>query len=121
MNIKNKGGKKMSFLLNTANPIIVLLYTIIAVCLIILGKKFEVSILPGALVIFSIILLISHSLQLEGATESVMISQSYICLSFDFILLLLSFLAYLWIDNIVSKKKNKKSYDDGLSWFWDKI
>ena len=113
----------MEILVNTSNPIVILSYTIIAVCMIILGKKLEVPVLPGTLIAGSILLLIIHSITLEGAgrTNDALISQTYMCLAYDFILLLLSFISYLWVDDIVAKKKNKKSYDDSLSWFWDKI
>lgn len=113
----------MEILINTSNPIVILSYTVIAVCMIILGKKLELPILPGTLIAGSIVLLIIHSVTLEGAVKSneVLITQTYMCLAYDFIILLLSFISYLWVDDIVAKKKNKKSYDDSLSWFWDKI
>lgn len=113
----------MEILTNTANPIIIIMYTCIAAGIIMLGKKTETPILPGCLILISIFLLVTHSVQLEGlnSDEAISISTTYISLAYDFILLLLSFISYLWIDDIVAKKKNKKSYDDSLSWFWDKI
>lgn len=113
----------MELLMNTSNPMIVVLYTVIAVCLIIVGKKCELPVLPGILVLVSVVLLVSHTLKLEGISseESAVVVQTYTCLAYDFILLLLSFISFLWVDSIVAKKRNKKTYDDGLSWFWDKI
>ena len=49
------------------------------------------------------------------------ISQVYLCIAMDFLWLLISFLGYLWIDDIAATKFNKKSYDNSLTWFWDKL
>ena len=37
------------------------------------------------------------------------------------LVILLSFVSYLWIDDIEAKEKKKKSIDDSLSWFWTKV
>lgn len=109
-------------LLNTSNPAVALLYTAIAVGMILLAKKVEISTLPGGMIVASILLLLVHSTRLEGSNFiNTTISQTYFCIAYDLMLLLLSFISYLWIDNIVAKKKKLKSYDDSLSWFWDKL
>ena len=40
---------------------------------------------------------------------------------FDLIFVLISFISYLWIDDIEAKLKKKKSIDDSLDWFWKKV
>ena len=40
------------------------------------------------------------------------------CMSINFIFLFISFISYLWIDDIEAKKKNRKSVDNSLDWFW---
>ena len=54
-------------------------------------------------------------------TEEVQIANTYLCLAMDFCWLLMSFLGYLWIDDIETRRFHKKSYDDSLSWFFDKM
>ena len=112
----------METLLNTSNPIIVLFYTTIAVAIIIVAKKNEISALPGGLIAFSIVLLLIHVIKLDtlGLPDST-VSELYFCIAYDLILLLLSFISFLWIDDIVAKKKKLKSYDQSLDWFWDKL
>ena len=39
----------------------------------------------------------------------------------DFVFIFLSFISYLWIDDIQAKVEKKKSIDDSLSWFWAKV
>ena len=42
-------------------------------------------------------------------------------LAIDFTFLLVTFLAYLWADEVEAKAFNKKSIDDGLKWLWKKV
>lgn len=103
--------------------IVVLAITTITVLLIILGRKLELSVLPGIATIGNLVFLVYHSLKLDSIADgnSLSTSMEYNYLLVGFALLLISFIAFLWVDDIVAKKKNKKSYDDSLSWFWDKI
>ena len=40
---------------------------------------------------------------------------------YDLVFVFLSFITYLWVDDIEAKDKKKKSIDDSLQWFWNKI
>ena len=42
-------------------------------------------------------------------------------ITFDAIMIFLSYVAYLWVDDIEAKEKNKKSIDNSLEWFWKKV
>ena len=103
--------------------IVVLAVTTITVLLIILGRKLGLSVVPGRATIENLVFLVYHSLKLDSIADgnSLSTSMEYNYLLVGFALLLISFIAFLWVDDIVAKKKNKKSYDDSLSWFWDKI
>ena len=39
----------------------------------------------------------------------------------DAVMIFLSYFAYLWVDDIEAKEKNKKSIDNSLEWFWKKV
>ena len=39
----------------------------------------------------------------------------------DYVFLLVSFISYLWADDVETKKMNKKSYDNSLEWLWKKV
>ena len=97
--------------------------TLATVAVIALSRKMEKPTLPAILIVLYLGLLLYHSYVLNELprvfTEG--ISQLYLCLAMDFIWLLLSFLGYLWIDDIVAIKFRKKSYDNSLAWFWDKL
>lgn len=103
----------------TSEPIILLILTLITVALIILGRKLELPQLPIIIVVYSLGLLIYHTIGVNYNPTNV--SPYYYSIGADLILLFLGFITYLWIDDIVAKNKNLKSYSDILSWFWDKL
>ena len=109
----------MEIIFNTAEPIVILFYTITISLIIFISRKTEKTIFPIALIVYVLILLIMHSTQ--KTTTDILVKTKYISIAFDLIFLFLSFISYLWIDEINAKKKNLKSYDNSLSWFWDEL
>lgn len=103
----------------TSEPITILWLTLITVALIVLGRKLEVPQLPVCVVVYSLGLLIYHTVGVNNNTADV--TQFYFSIAVDLVILLLGFIAYLWIDDITAKNKQLKSYGDPLAWFWDKI
>ena len=103
----------------TSEPIIALIILAITVILILLGKQLENSYCSLVIIIYSIIFLVYHTIAIGNSIRGVN-PQLYISTALDLLLLLLGFITYLWVDNIVAKKKNLKSYGDPLEWFWDK-
>lgn len=104
----------------TSEPIMVLMITIITVSLITLGRKLELPGLPVVVVLYGLGFLVYHTLLLNKA-KGISLSPYYFSIAVDLVILLLGFITYLWVDNIVAKSKNLKSYGDPLSWFWDKL
>ena len=43
------------------------------------------------------------------------------CIAIDFVFVLITFFAYLWVDDIEAKAEGKKSIDNSLDWFWRKV
>lgn len=104
----------------TSEPVIVLMITLITVVLIILGRKWELPQLPIIVVVYGLALLVYHTVLLNSA-GGVTLSPYYFSIAIDLVMLLLGFITYLWVDDIVAKNKQLKSYGDPLSWFWDKL
>lgn len=113
----------MANLLNTANYLQIIVITLATVGLIALARKVEKPVFPGVLIIVNLGLLLYHTYVLNTlpAFFEAQISQTHLCLAMDFLWLLISFLGYLWIDDIRAVKFNKKSYDNSMSWFWNKL
>lgn len=112
------------FIINISEPITLLLLTIATVLLIFLGKEVKKSYIPAFALFAYLILVVIHSIQL--ATLSTELYDIYYkilvrCIGIDCILIFISFFAYLWIDDISAKFYKKKSIDNSLDWFWNKI
>lgn len=113
----------MQVLLNTSSPVIIIALTLLVALIVLISKKSETGVLLIVSMVLILCLLIYHSVYLDNLTpdQDVLISQAYHCLAVDLVLLLISLISFLWIDDIIAKDKKLKSYDDSLSWFWDKI
>ena len=103
----------------TSDPVMLLFLTLITALLIFLGRQLEKRIFPATIVVYSLGLLIYHTLELSNAGN--MLGEFYFSIAADVILLFLGFISYLWIDSIVAKNKGLKSYSDVLAWFWEKF
>lgn len=112
----------MELFLNTSNPITMLVIVAVMALVITLSRKAEI-VWPLILLMIGITgYLIYHSIQLDSLEKgSELISTIYHCIACDLIYMLITFISYLWVDDIVAKKKKLKSYDDSLSWFWNKL
>ena len=90
---------------------VILIITALTTIMIILGRKIEQPIIPGIATIGNLAFLIYHSITLDNLpiSEKALITAEYNYLAVGFVLLLISFISFLWVDDIVAKKKNKKS------------
>jgi hypothetical protein len=112
----------MEVVFNTANEFTIIAYVLFTSLIIFISRKAEVAWPLIALMVYIVGLLVYHSITLEGLEKgNELIYTLYHCIGIDLILILLSFISYLWVDDIIAKKKKLKSYDDSLSWFWNKI
>ena len=109
--------------IDLTQPFIVILSLAAIICAIYLGHEIKRAVVPAIALIVCILLLVVHALQLfvfraEYVQYQQVLSTSMV---FDFGFILVTYLAYLWIDDIEAKHRNKKSIDNSLDWFWSKI
>ena len=111
------------FIIDFTQPFIILLYLACMICMIFLGHEIKKAFIPALGLIMSIALLIMHTLQLFIFKENYQGYESILSTSmiYDFGFVLVTYISYLWIDNIEAKLRNKKSIDNSLDWFWSKI
>ena len=111
------------FILDITNVVTLLLLLIVTVLLIFLGHELKKSYITAIPLFAFLALLVSHVVQLMtlSAEYSDMSSKLTWCIVLDFAFIFISFLSYLWIDDIEAKKTNKKSIDDSLEWFWKEV
>ena len=111
------------FLFDISNPLTLLLMLAVTVLLIFLAKEINRSAVSGIVLFGYLILLVVHVAQLSTLSEEYRYTVSTLtrCLAIDFVFVLISFFAYLWVDDVEAKVKGKKSYNNSLDWFWKKV
>lgn len=109
------------YILNLANPLVLLAALLLYGVLMILGKEFKKSVMPAIALFLFITILVVYAVQMMFAVNSETTKLLFTCVGYDAILIFLSYVSYLWVDDIEAKAKNKKSIDNSLDWFWDKI
>ena len=112
------------YILDVTNPITLGLLTIATALLIFLGKEIKKPYIPAIPLVFFLILVLIHSVQFANIMElnyedvkSILLG----CLSVDLIMIFITFFGYLWVDDIAAKFYKKKSIDNSLDWFWNKV
>lgn len=109
--------------INFTNPVTLLLALILFILLLFLGKETHKSGILAVMLFVFLLLLICHSIELMVIPE--ITTETYhsltISIAVDFVFIFLSFMSYLWIDDIQAKVEKKKSIDDSLNWFWAKV
>lgn len=107
-------------MIDLTNPMVLLPTLAILLVCIFISKKLKNPYVMLGILIINIGVLLLHFLSI-GKVDIDVEQTLYFSLAIDFSLLLISFMSYLWVDNIKSREDNVKSIDDGISWFWDKI
>ena len=110
-------------MINFTNPLTLLVVTLIYVLILILSKETKKSVIAAIMLFAFVALLIVHTIMYitgDSLTSDVLSDLTF-TMVFDLIFVLLSFIAYLWVDDIEAKVKKKKSIDNSLDWFWDKV
>ena len=109
-------------MINFTNPLTLLLATLIFVLMLILAKETKKSVITAIMLFVFVGILVTHViLYTTGAIEQELVSDIIFTMVFDLIFVLISFIAYLWIDDVEAKVKKKKTIDNSLDWFWSKI
>lgn len=109
------------YILDLTNPLVLLGALMLYSFLMILGKEFKKSALPAISLLIFLVTLVIYGVQMfvsKNVDTNKMIAT---CIGYNSILVFLSYISYLWVDSIEAKAKNKKSIDDSLDWFWNKV
>ncbi len=109
--------------INFTDVTTLLLALVLFVLVLFLGKETHKSQIPAIMLFIFLILLVCHAIEIAtmpniSEETHFQISRSILV---DFIFIFLSFISYLWIDDIQSKVENKKSIDNSLDWFWKRV
>lgn len=109
------------YVINLSNPYTIVIALMITLLFIILGKEFKKSVLPAICLGIFLVLILVHTFQSVALAEDIYKSIATKSMGVDAVMILLSYISYLWVDDIETKEKNKKSIDNSLEWFWKKV
>lgn len=112
------------FIFDVTSPMTLILLLAATVLLIFLGRETKKSIVPALPLVFFLILLVIHSIQLTNIPElnyDLYHSTLLGCVTVDLIMIFVTFFSYLWIDDLSAKHFKKKSIDNSLDWFWKQV
>ena len=109
------------YILDLTQPSAILIALMVTILFIILGREFKKSyVITIGLGIFLISILL-HTYQSIALIDVYYKAIAAKSLAVDAVMIFLSYFAYLWVDDIEAKEKNKKSIDNSLEWFWKKV
>lgn len=111
------------FVFDITNPLTLVLILAATVLLIFLAQEIKKSYITALPLFAFLVLLIVHVAQLTTLAEEYRYLTTVLsrCIVVDFVFILISFFAYLWVDDIEAKATGKKSIDNSLDWFWKKV
>lgn len=111
------------FIIDIAAPFTLFLLLAATVLLIFLAQELKKSYVAAIPLFAYLVLLIIHTAQMTTLTEEFryLSTKLSMCITLDFVFILITFFAYLWVDDIEAKAFNKKSVDNSLDWFWKKV
>ena len=112
------------FIFDVTNPLTLILLLAATILLVFLGKEVKKSFVPVLPLIFFLIILVVHAVQLGNIPDvnyEEIRSTLLGCVTVDLVMIFVSFFSYLWIDDVAAKFYKKKSIDDSLDWFWKQV
>ena len=109
--------------INFSNPTAILIGVILFLLVLYLGRETKKSWIIGLMLFAFLGVLIGHTIEFATISQTSEQIRGAILTStvLDFIFIFLSFISYLWVDDMEAKLGKKKSIDNSLDWFWNKV
>ncbi len=110
-------------IINFTNPISVVVGVILFLLVLYLAKETKKAWIVAVMLFAFIAVLIGHTIEFATIAQQSEALYKVITTStiYDFAFILLSFLSYLWLDQLEVKEGKRKSIDNSLAWFWNKV
>lgn len=112
------------FIFDLTNLLTLFLVLIATVLFIYLSQEVKRSMVAAIPLFAFLIDLVIHTIQMLTLTSEYAYLYNKLCLNMaiDFVFLLLTFLAYLWADDVEAKAFNKKTINSkGIDWLFKKV
>lgn len=110
-------------IINFTNPISVVVGVILFLLVLYLAKETKKAWIVAVMLFVFIAVLVGHTIEFATIAQQSEALYKVITTStiYDFAFILLSFLSYLWLDQLEVKEGKRKSIDNSLAWFWNKV
>ena len=110
-------------IINFTNPFSIFVALVVFLLLLFLGRNTKKSYIMGLTLFVFLTIIILHTVEISllGQSEDVNINNIAISIAVDFVFIFLTFISYLWIDELEAKAMKKRSIDNSLDWFWSKV
>lgn len=110
-------------IINFTNPFAILIAVILFILFLYLAREAKKSWVMGLLLFIFLGVLLGHTIEfITISNQSQEVYKSItISATFDLVFIFLSFISYLWIDSLEVKEGKRKSIDNSLEWFWNKV
>jgi len=109
-------------MINLTEPFALFIALLLFVLVLWFSYQSKKSVITGIMLFVFIAILVLHALEFSmGNLTPEGLSITIRSIIFDLVFIFLSFVSYLWVDDIEAKVKKKKVIDNSLSWFWGKI
>ncbi len=112
------------FVFDLTNILTLILVLAATILFIYLSQEIKKSLVVAIPLFAFVIDLIIHTIQVLTLSQEYAYLYSKLCynMALDFIFLLLTFLAYLWADEVEAKAFNKKTINSkGINWLWKQV
>lgn len=110
-------------IINLSEPFNILVALFLYVLVVILAKEIKRSNITCIMLLAFLTIIVGHCIEYvmvqdpTGEITSILAN----CIAVDFVFTFLSFIAFLWMDDVESKARKIKSIDNSLDWFWKKV
>lgn len=110
-------------IINLSNPFNILVALILYILIVFLAKEIKRSNVTCIMLLAFLTIIVGHCIEyvmVQDPTGTITSTLAN-CIAVDFVFTFLSFIAYLWMDDVETKDRKLKSIDNSLDWFWKKV
>ena len=110
-------------LIDLSSPYNVFITLILYVLILFVAKQNKRSNIVCIMLLVFLAIIVGHTIEfivIQDPTGQVTKTLAN-CIAVDFVFSFLSFVGFLWMDDVESKERKIKSVDNSLDWFWKKV
>lgn len=110
-------------IINFTQPSSIFIGVVLFVLILYLARENKKAWITGVMLFAFMALLVGHTIEfiLISSQSQEIYNAITTSATIDLIFIFISFISYLWVDDIEVKEGKRKSIDNSLDWFWNKV